>query len=78
MASERCGCALMVQHSVHPAQTHLYKPQFGGEDDFGGTLTVCVCRANTLYGTEEALYSSRNGIMGMRGWKLKPENSNMK
>lgn len=43
------------------------------------TLLLCVyARANALYGTEEALYSSRNGIMRMRGWELKPENSNMK
>lgn len=64
---------------MHPAQTYLDKPQLGRKDDFGDTLSVCVyAGANALYGTEEALYSSRNGIMRMRGWELKPENSNMK
>lgn len=38
----------------------------------------CVQVQEQTHCTEEAIYSSRNGIMRMRGWKPKPENSNMK
>lgn len=38
----------------------------------------CVEVQEQTHCTEEAIYSSRNGIMRMRGWKTKPEISNMK
>lgn len=39
---------------------------------------ICVQVQEQIHCTEEAFYLSRNGIMRMRGWKPKPENSNMK
>lgn len=38
----------------------------------------CVQVQEQTQCTGEAIYSSRNGIMRIRGWKPKPENSNMK
>lgn len=38
----------------------------------------CIQVQEQTHCTEEAIYSRRNGIMRMRGWKPKPENSNMK